>query len=108
MRRGRRMPARAEELRTARTTAPFRATATSPIVVPRSASRRLRARQGISPMNQANDEIDLLLLPLVLLPAAVVSVPLARLLRLSPIVAYLTAGVVLGPVGGALFPGPPN
>jgi glutathione-regulated potassium-efflux system protein KefB len=54
-------------------------------------------------MNQANDEIDLLLLPLVLLAAAVVSVPLARLLRLSPIVAYLTAGVVIGPFGVALF-----
>jgi len=54
-------------------------------------------------MNQANDEIDLLLLPLVLLAAAVVSVPIARLLRLSPIVAYLTAGVVIGPFGVALF-----
>jgi glutathione-regulated potassium-efflux system protein KefB len=54
-------------------------------------------------MNQANDEIDLLLLPLVLLAAAVVSVPIARLLRLSPIVAYLTAGVVIGPFGVALL-----
>jgi glutathione-regulated potassium-efflux system protein KefB len=54
-------------------------------------------------MNQAHDEIDLLLLPLVLLAAAVVSVPIARLLRLSPIVAYLTAGVVIGPFGIALF-----
>src|SRR3954469_4750174 len=51
---------------------------------------------GISAMNQAHDEIDFLLLPLVLLAAAVVSVPIARLLRLSPIVAYLTAGVVIG------------
>jgi monovalent cation:proton antiporter-2 (CPA2) family protein len=54
-------------------------------------------------MNQAHDEIDLLLLPLVLLAAAVVSVPIARLLRLSPIVAYLTAGVAIGPFGIALF-----
>jgi len=71
----------------------------------RSEKRRKprRAREGISPMNQANDEIDLLLLPLVLLAAAVVSVPIARLLRLSPIVAYLTAGVVIGPFGVALF-----
>jgi glutathione-regulated potassium-efflux system protein KefB len=54
-------------------------------------------------MNQVHDEIDLLLLPLVLLAAAVVSVPIARLLRLSPIVAYLTAGLVIGPFGVALF-----
>jgi monovalent cation:proton antiporter-2 (CPA2) family protein len=54
-------------------------------------------------MNQGHDEIDLLLLPLVLLAAAVVSVPIARLLRLSPIVAYLAAGVVIGPFGVALF-----
>ncbi|HEX4552730.1 MAG TPA: cation:proton antiporter, partial [Xanthobacteraceae bacterium] len=54
-------------------------------------------------MNQTHDEIDLLLLPLVLLAAAVVSVPIARLLRLSPIVAYLAAGVVIGPFGVAMF-----
>jgi monovalent cation:proton antiporter-2 (CPA2) family protein len=57
-------------------------------------------------MNQAHDEIDLLLLPLVLLAAAVVSVPIARLLRLSPIVAYLAAGVVIGPFGVAMFRDP--
>jgi Kef-type K+ transport system membrane component KefB len=33
----------------------------------------------------------------VLLAAAVVSVPIARLGRLSPIIAYLVAGVVIGP-----------
>ncbi len=44
----------------------------------------------------------LLLLPLLLLAVAVVSVPLGRLLRLSPIVAYLAAGVVVGPYGLAL------
>ena len=54
-------------------------------------------------MNQLHDETGLLLLPLVLLAAAVVSVPIARLLRLSPIVAYLAAGVVIGPYGVALF-----
>jgi glutathione-regulated potassium-efflux system protein KefB len=44
----------------------------------------------------------LLVLPLLLLAVAVISVPLARLLRLSPIVAYLAAGVVVGPFGLAL------
>lgn len=44
----------------------------------------------------------LLLLPLLLLAVAVISVPLGRLLRLSPIVAYLAAGVVVGPFGLAL------
>jgi glutathione-regulated potassium-efflux system protein KefB len=54
-------------------------------------------------MNQAHDDIGILLLPLVLLAAAVVSVPIARLARLSPIVAYLAAGVVIGPYGVGLF-----
>src|SRR5580700_9713726 len=54
-------------------------------------------------MNQAHDDINLLLLPLVLLAAAVVSVPIARFLRLSPIVAYLAAGLFIGPYGVALF-----
>jgi glutathione-regulated potassium-efflux system protein KefB len=48
----------------------------------------------------------LLLLPLLLLAVAVVSVPLARLLRLSAIVAYLAAGVVIGPFGLALVRAP--
>jgi glutathione-regulated potassium-efflux system protein KefB len=43
-----------------------------------------------------------LVLPLLLLAVAVISVPLGRLLRLSPIVAYLAAGVVVGPFGLAL------
>jgi glutathione-regulated potassium-efflux system protein KefB len=43
-----------------------------------------------------------LLLPLLLLAVAVISVPLGRLMRLSPIVAYLAAGVVVGPFGLAL------
>jgi monovalent cation:proton antiporter-2 (CPA2) family protein len=46
--------------------------------------------------------VGLLVLPLLLLAVAVVSVPLGRLLRLSPIVAYLAAGVVVGPFGLAL------
>ena len=49
---------------------------------------------------------DVLLLPLLLLAVAVVSVPLARLLRLSAIVAYLAAGVVIGPFGLALVHAP--
>src|SRR6266849_2076501 len=44
----------------------------------------------------------LLVLPLLLLAVAVISVPLGRLLRLSPIVPYLAAGVVVGPFGLAL------
>src|SRR5262245_15954323 len=44
----------------------------------------------------------LLVLPLLLLAVAVISVPLGRLLRLSPIVAYLAAGVVVGPFGLAV------
>src|ERR1700724_328748 len=48
----------------------------------------------------------LLLLPLLLLAVAVISVPLARLLRLSAIVAYISAGVVIGPFGLALVRAP--
>src|SRR5580700_11176757 len=48
----------------------------------------------------------LLLLPLLLLAVVVISVPLARLLRLSAIVAYLAAGVVIGPFGLALVRAP--
>ena len=50
--------------------------------------------------------VGLLLLPLLLLAVAVISVPLARLLRLSAIVAYLAAGVVVGPFGLALVRAP--
>jgi monovalent cation:proton antiporter-2 (CPA2) family protein len=45
-------------------------------------------------------------LALVLLAAAVVSVPIARALRLSAIVAYLAAGVVIGPFGLGLITAP--
>src|SRR5262249_46767002 len=49
---------------------------------------------------------SLLLLPLLLLAIAVVSVPLGPLLRLSAIVAYLAAGVVVGPFGLGLVRAP--
>jgi monovalent cation:proton antiporter-2 (CPA2) family protein len=48
-------------------------------------------------------EFGFLSLGLVLLAAAVLSVPIARRLRLSAIVAYLIAGIVIGPSGLALF-----
>ena len=48
-------------------------------------------------MNAHSAETSLLALPLVLLAAAVISVPIARFARLSAIVAYLVAGVVIGP-----------
>src|ERR1700677_1055881 len=53
-------------------------------------------------MDQSHSGVGILLLPLLLLAVAVISVPLARLLRLSAIVAYLAAGVVIGPFGLAL------
>ena len=56
-------------------------------------------------MNQSHDGIGLLL-PLLLLGVAVVSVPLARLFRLSAIIAYLVAGVVVGPFGFGLVQAP--
>src|SRR5947199_241555 len=54
-------------------------------------------------MNSHSAEISLLALPLVLLAAAVISVPIARFGRLSAIVAYLVAGVVIGPFGFGIF-----
>jgi monovalent cation:proton antiporter-2 (CPA2) family protein len=57
-------------------------------------------------MDQAHDGLGLLLLPLLLLAVAVISVPLGRMLRLSAIVAYLAAGVVVGPYGLALVRAP--
>jgi glutathione-regulated potassium-efflux system protein KefB len=57
-------------------------------------------------MDQSHSGIGLLLLPLLLMAVAVISVPLARLLRLSAIVAYLAAGVVIGPFGFALVRAP--
>jgi hypothetical protein len=57
-------------------------------------------------MNSHSAEVSLLALPLVLLAAAVISVPIARFLRLSAIVAYLIAGVVIGPFGFGIFKTP--
>jgi glutathione-regulated potassium-efflux system protein KefB len=57
-------------------------------------------------MEQSPGASGLLVLPVLLLAVAVISVPLARLLRLSPIVAYLAAGVVIGPYGFALVKAP--
>src|SRR5437588_2902263 len=54
-------------------------------------------------MNSHSAEISLLAPPLILLAAAVISVPLARFARLSAVVAYLIAGVVIGPYGLRLF-----
>jgi monovalent cation:proton antiporter-2 (CPA2) family protein len=54
-------------------------------------------------MDQPNDEFGILALALVLLAAAVVSVPIARRLGLSAIVAYLVAGIIIGPYGIAVF-----
>jgi glutathione-regulated potassium-efflux system protein KefB len=57
-------------------------------------------------MNSHSAEIGLLGLPLVLLAAAVISVPIARFARLSAIVAYLVAGVIIGPYGVGIFSKP--
>src|ERR1700674_6098492 len=57
-------------------------------------------------MDQAHDGTGLLLLPLLLLAVGVISVPLARLMRLSAIVAYLAGGGVVGPYGLALVRAP--
>jgi len=57
------------------------------------------------PMNSHSAE-SLLALPVVLLAAAVISVPIARFGRLSAIVAYLVAGVVIGPYGLGMFARP--
>jgi len=57
-------------------------------------------------MDSHSAEISLLAPPLVLLAAAVISVPIARFARLSAIVAYLLAGIVIGPYGLRLFSTP--
>ena len=56
-------------------------------------------------MNTHSAEVSILALPLVLLAAAVISVPIARFARLS-IVAYLVAGVAIGPFGLGMFTQP--
>jgi monovalent cation:proton antiporter-2 (CPA2) family protein len=57
-------------------------------------------------MDSHSAEFSLLAPPLILLAVAVISVPLARFVRLSAIVAYLVAGVVIGPYGLRLFSTP--
>src|SRR4051812_28772237 len=57
-------------------------------------------------MNSHSPDLSLLALPVVLLAAAVISVPIARFARLSAIVAYLVAGVVIGPYGIGMFTRP--
>src|SRR5204862_7012350 len=54
-------------------------------------------------MNQQHGEFGFLTLGLVLLVAAVFSVPVARRIGLPAIVAYLVAGIVIGPSGLAAF-----
>src|SRR6185295_11965086 len=54
-------------------------------------------------MDSHSADFGLLASPLVLLAAAVISVPIARFARLSAIVAYLVAGMVIGPYGLRLF-----
>lgn len=50
-------------------------------------------------MDMPQEPLGYLPLAVVLLVAAVASVPLARALKLSPIVAYLIAGMLIGPFG---------
>src|SRR5690349_20935805 len=57
-------------------------------------------------MDSHSAGIGLLGLPLVLFAAAVISVPLAKFARLSAIVAYLIAGIVIGPYGLGIFATP--
>src|SRR6266545_441531 len=74
------------------------------------ADPRRRARQHryprpsiAEPTMQQHGEFGILKLALVLLVAAVASVPMARRLGLSAIVAYLIAGIIVGPYGLAMF-----
>jgi glutathione-regulated potassium-efflux system protein KefB len=57
-------------------------------------------------MEHHHDAFGYLALAVVLLAAAVISVPLARGLRLSAIIAYLAAGALIGPQGLGLFATP--
>src|SRR5262245_22112913 len=66
---------------------------------PRLGSRVLAHRSQKTTMNAHPVDLGFLAFPLVLLAACVVSVPIARRLRLSAIVAYLAAGVIIGPWG---------
>ncbi len=57
-------------------------------------------------MPQQHADFGYMPLALVLLAAAVVSVPIARKIGLSAIVAYLAAGILIGPHGLAIFRAP--
>jgi glutathione-regulated potassium-efflux system protein KefB len=57
-------------------------------------------------MDHPNDEFGFFTLALVLLAAAVASVPIARRIGLSSIVAYLIAGIIIGPHGLGVFSTP--
>ncbi|HVY57414.1 MAG TPA: monovalent cation:proton antiporter-2 (CPA2) family protein [Xanthobacteraceae bacterium] len=57
-------------------------------------------------MSHSGGEFGFMLLALTLLAAAVISVPIARGLRLSAVVAYLVVGIVIGPFGLGLFRSP--
>jgi monovalent cation:proton antiporter-2 (CPA2) family protein len=57
-------------------------------------------------MDTHSTDLGFLSFALVLLGACVVSVPIARRLRLSPIVAYLAAGAIIGPWGIGVFRAP--
>src|SRR5499427_3016253 len=59
----------------------------------------LGAGEGQSEATMQHGEFGFLSLGLVLLAAAVLSVPIARRLGLSAIVAYLIAGIIIGPFG---------
>jgi len=59
-----------------------------------------------APMNPQPAEFGFLSLAVVLLATAVISVPIARRIRLSAIVAYLAAGVLIGPWGIGIFRAP--
>lgn len=54
-------------------------------------------------MEHLPDQLGFLPLAVVLLAAAVASVPIARRVGLSAIVAYLVAGIIIGPFGLAVF-----
>jgi glutathione-regulated potassium-efflux system protein KefB len=57
-------------------------------------------------MDTHSTDLGFLSFALVLLGACVVSVPIARRLKLSPIVAYLAAGAIIGPWGIGLIRAP--
>jgi glutathione-regulated potassium-efflux system protein KefB len=59
-------------------------------------------------MAQARNEFDFLIFGLVLLIAAVLTVPVARRIGLPAIVAYLIGGMIVGPSGLAIFGAPEN